>query len=85
MEGDYVLAVATLEPRKNLARAVEGARLAGVELRVVGAHGWGGVEVRLSIRGRGSGHLPGPQAEFLETWIPLEGAVPPARVMLPKV
>ena len=45
MEGDYVLAVATLEPRKNLARAVEGARLAGVELRVVGARGWGGVEV----------------------------------------
>ena len=45
MEGNYVLAVATLEPRKNLARAVEAARLAGVELRVVGAHGWGGVEV----------------------------------------
>ena len=40
-EGDYVLAVGTLEPRKNLARiaaAVEG------ELRVVGARGWGGVE-----------------------------------------
>jgi len=39
-EGDYVLAVGTLEPRKNLARiaeAVEG------ELRVVGARGWGGV------------------------------------------
>ncbi|HET6623397.1 MAG TPA: glycosyltransferase family 1 protein [Gaiellaceae bacterium] len=44
-EGDYVLAVATLEPRKNLARAVEAATLAGVELRVVGARGWGGVEV----------------------------------------
>jgi glycosyltransferase involved in cell wall biosynthesis len=44
-QGDYVLAVATLEPRKNLARAVEAARLAGVELRVVGARGWGGVEV----------------------------------------
>ncbi len=43
--GDYVLAVATLEPRKNLVRAVEAARLAGVELRVVGARGWGGVEV----------------------------------------
>ena len=43
--GDYVLAVGTLEPRKNLARAVEAARLAGVELRVVGAPGWGGVEV----------------------------------------
>ena len=44
-EGDYVLAVGTLEPRKNLARVVEAARLAGVDLRVVGAAGWGGVEV----------------------------------------
>jgi glycosyltransferase involved in cell wall biosynthesis len=44
-EGDYVLAVGTLEPRKNLARAVQAAQLAGVELRVVGAAGWGGVEV----------------------------------------
>lgn len=44
-EGDYVLAVGTLEPRKNLAAAVESARLAGVELRVVGARGWGGVDV----------------------------------------
>lgn len=43
--GRYVLAVATLEPRKNLARAVEAARLAGIELRVVGARGWGGVDV----------------------------------------
>ncbi|HUF01389.1 MAG TPA: glycosyltransferase family 1 protein [Gaiellaceae bacterium] len=45
VEGDYVLAVATLEPRKNLGRVVEAAELAGVELRVVGARGWGGVEV----------------------------------------
>ncbi len=45
VDGDYVLAVATLEPRKNLARAVEAAKLAGVELRVVGARGWGGVDV----------------------------------------
>jgi glycosyltransferase involved in cell wall biosynthesis len=44
-DGDYVLAVGTLEPRKNLAAAVEGARLAGVELRVAGAAGWGGVAV----------------------------------------
>jgi glycosyltransferase involved in cell wall biosynthesis len=44
-EGDYVLAVATLEPRKNLGRAVDAAREAGVELRVVGARGWGGVDV----------------------------------------
>jgi alpha-1,3-rhamnosyl/mannosyltransferase len=44
-EGSYVLAVGTLEPRKNLGAALEAARLAGVELRVVGARGWGGVEV----------------------------------------
>ena len=44
-EGDYVLAVGTLEPRKNLARVVEAARLAGVDLRVVGAAGWGGEDV----------------------------------------
>jgi glycosyltransferase involved in cell wall biosynthesis len=40
--GDYVLAVGTLEPRKNLARiaqAVDG------ELRVVGTPGWGGVSL----------------------------------------
>ncbi len=43
--GDYVLAVGTLEPRKNLARVVEAAKRAGVELRVVGAPGWGGVDV----------------------------------------
>jgi glycosyltransferase involved in cell wall biosynthesis len=42
-EGEYVLAVGTLEPRKNLVRAAEAARLAGVELRVVGARGWGKV------------------------------------------
>lgn len=41
--GDYVLAVGTLEPRKNLRRAVEAARLAGVELRIAGARGWGAV------------------------------------------
>jgi glycosyltransferase involved in cell wall biosynthesis len=43
-EGEYVLAVGTLEPRKNLARAVEAAGRVGVELRVVGARGWGGVK-----------------------------------------
>ena len=40
-EGEYVLAVGTLEPRKNLGRiaaAVDG------ELRVAGARGWGSVE-----------------------------------------
>jgi len=43
-EGDYVLAVATLEPRKNLRRIAEAANRVGVELRVVGARGWGGIE-----------------------------------------
>ena len=45
-EGEYVLAVATLEPRKNLARLAEATARLGVELRVAGAAGWGGVEVR---------------------------------------
>jgi alpha-1,3-rhamnosyl/mannosyltransferase len=44
-EGEYVLAVGTLEPRKNLERLAEAARRTDVELRVVGARGWGGVEV----------------------------------------
>lgn len=42
-QGEYLLAVGTLEPRKNLANAVEAARRLGMELRVVGAPGWGGV------------------------------------------
>jgi glycosyltransferase involved in cell wall biosynthesis len=44
-EGEYVLAVATREPRKNLERVAEAARRAGIELRVVGALGWGDVRV----------------------------------------
>jgi glycosyltransferase involved in cell wall biosynthesis len=44
-DGQYVLAVGTLEPRKNLRRLVDAARRSDVELRVVGARGWGGVEV----------------------------------------
>jgi glycosyltransferase involved in cell wall biosynthesis len=40
-----VLAVGTLEPRKNLPRVVLAAERAGVELRVVGARGWGEVGV----------------------------------------
>jgi len=46
-DGDYVLAVGTLEPRKNLTRiaaAVDG------ELRVVGERGWGGVEPPPNVR-----------------------------------
>src|SRR5207248_1127994 len=44
-EGEYVLAVGTLEPRKNLGAAQQAAQRLGVELRVVGAKGWGGVQV----------------------------------------
>jgi glycosyltransferase involved in cell wall biosynthesis len=47
-EGDYILAVSTLEPRKNLPRlldAFERARLNGLRLLVAGAPGWGGVRV----------------------------------------
>jgi len=47
-EGDYVLAVSTLEPRKNFSRLLEGFRrtgLEGLELRVVGGDGWGSVNV----------------------------------------
>jgi glycosyltransferase involved in cell wall biosynthesis len=46
--GHYVLAVSTLEPRKNMARLLEGFKhvgLDGYELRVVGARGWGDVRV----------------------------------------
>jgi glycosyltransferase involved in cell wall biosynthesis len=45
-EGEFVLAVGTLEPRKNLPRLVEATRRLGVQLRVAGARGWGGVDVR---------------------------------------
>jgi glycosyltransferase involved in cell wall biosynthesis len=37
--GDYVLAVGTIDPRKNLERAAAAARIAGVELLVVGVEG----------------------------------------------
>lgn len=48
--GDYVLAVGTIEPRKNLGRLAEAARRLGVELRVVGASGWGHVELGAGVR-----------------------------------
>jgi glycosyltransferase involved in cell wall biosynthesis len=48
--GDYVLAVGTIEPRKNLGRLAEAARRLGVELRVVGAPGWGHVELGAGVR-----------------------------------
>src|SRR5262249_20132972 len=58
-EGDYVLAVGTLEPRKNLPTLVEGfrrANLNGCELLLVGDRGWGDVALVDGVRwlGRGS-------------------------------
>ena len=44
-EGQYVLAVGTLEPRKNLGSVQQAAQRLGVPLNVVGARGWGGVHV----------------------------------------
>jgi glycosyltransferase involved in cell wall biosynthesis len=44
-DGNYVLAVGTVEPRKNLARVIEATRRVGVELRIVGDPGWGDVPV----------------------------------------
>jgi glycosyltransferase involved in cell wall biosynthesis len=44
-EGDYVLAIGTLEPRKNLSRLIEATARLGLELRIAGAAGWGGVEI----------------------------------------
>jgi glycosyltransferase involved in cell wall biosynthesis len=47
-DGDYVLAVSTIEPRKNLDRLIQGFQrsgLDGLELRLVGAEGWGSVQV----------------------------------------
>jgi len=47
-DGDYVLAVSTLEPRKNLGRIIEGfqrARLNGCSLFVAGMRGWGEVDL----------------------------------------
>jgi glycosyltransferase involved in cell wall biosynthesis len=47
-DGDYVLAVSTLEPRKNFERMVEGFQRSGLdalELRVVGGEGWGRVQI----------------------------------------
>jgi glycosyltransferase involved in cell wall biosynthesis len=49
-EGDFVLAVGTLEPRKNLPRLAAAAQRLGVELRVVGARGWGRVELPGPVR-----------------------------------
>ena len=50
VDGDYVLAVGTIEPRKNLERLAEATRMLGLELRVVGAPGWGHVELGSGVR-----------------------------------
>jgi glycosyltransferase involved in cell wall biosynthesis len=44
-DGDFVLALGTLEPRKNLPRLAQATRRLGLELRLVGAAGWGRVDV----------------------------------------
>jgi alpha-1,3-rhamnosyl/mannosyltransferase len=51
-DGDYVLAVGTLEPRKNLRRTIDATRRLGIELRIVGDRGWGGVEPGVGWLGR---------------------------------
>jgi len=47
-DGDYALAVGTLEPRKNLPRLIEATGRLGLELRIAGARGWGAVDVDAS-------------------------------------
>jgi glycosyltransferase involved in cell wall biosynthesis len=44
-KGDYVLAVGTVEPRKNFDRLIEATRELDVELRIVGRRGWGSLNV----------------------------------------
>jgi glycosyltransferase involved in cell wall biosynthesis len=60
-DGEYLLAVGTLEPRKNLASAIAAAERLAVELRIVGPRGWGGVEAR----GRGVTWVEYPPDEEL--------------------
>jgi glycosyltransferase involved in cell wall biosynthesis len=48
-EGDYVLAVATVEPRKNLERLAAAVHAHGLELRLVGAQGWGHVRLNKGV------------------------------------
>jgi glycosyltransferase involved in cell wall biosynthesis len=48
--GEYVLAVGTLEPRKNLVRLAEATERLGIELRVAGARGWGRVKLPRRVR-----------------------------------
>jgi glycosyltransferase involved in cell wall biosynthesis len=60
-DGEYLLAVGTLEPRKNLGVAIAAAEQLGIELRAVGPRGWGGVEAR----GRGVTWIEYPHDEDL--------------------
>lgn len=48
-EGDYALAVGTIEPRKNLSRLFEAMRGFNLELRVVGERGWGQSNVDVQL------------------------------------
>jgi glycosyltransferase involved in cell wall biosynthesis len=44
-DGEYVLSVGTVEPRKNLPRVATAAERAGAELRVAGGPGWGRIAI----------------------------------------
>jgi glycosyltransferase involved in cell wall biosynthesis len=63
-DSDYVLAVGTLEPRKNLHRLIEATRRLDVELRIVGRRGWGDVDVDES-RVRWLGEVPDEELAVL--------------------
>ncbi len=69
VHGTFLLAVATLEPRKNLARVVDAyGRIRGAlpepwPLLVVGPAGWGGVADSLSSQPREGVVLAGPVAD----------------------
>lgn len=63
-DGDYVLAVGTLEPRKNLPRLIEATRGLDAELRIVGVRGWGDVDVDES-RVRWLGEVPDEELAVL--------------------
>ena len=75
--GDYVLAVGTLEPRKNLPRCAEAARASAVELRVAGAPGWGDVAARRralgSARSRRRARAPLPRRALRRLPVALRG------------
>jgi glycosyltransferase involved in cell wall biosynthesis len=49
-DGDYVLAVATREPRKNLERLAAAVHARRTELRLVGGRGWGSVRLEQHVQ-----------------------------------